>query len=110
MAMIDIVGIVGFVGQWFGLGNSKLTRPFNRILHFTTFVFACVETNQRNRGTGPAVVYVAATQYQQHPQYYPQHPQYDQNPGGMYQQAPPQHAYQQPQMPQQAYQQPEVKA
>jgi hypothetical protein len=56
-----------------------------------TFVISCVETHQRNRNSPPpAVVYVAATQYPQYPQYYPQQAQYVQNPGVMYQPAPPQ--------------------
>ena len=40
---------------------------WGRILHFTTFVIACVECSKRNRAN--SVVYVNASHYDQGPQY-----------------------------------------
>jgi hypothetical protein len=46
--------VFGWLLWWSGV--QGLTVVVDRILHFTTFVIACVETSKRNRGDN--VVYV----------------------------------------------------
>lgn len=43
-----------------------------RVIHFTLFVRACVETHQRNNLNGPAVMYVQQPMYYQPQPGYPQ--------------------------------------
>lgn len=72
---------------WVGDSGTDLVLTYYRILHFATFVIACVETNKRNRAKRqPQVVYVNGGS-----QYPPQYGQ--QGPGAMYSPASPEQVY-----------------
>jgi hypothetical protein len=64
------------------LGVQGLTLGVDRVLHFVTFIIACVETSQRN--SAKTVIYMPGTLYQV--------PQYVQ-PSVLYSPAPPQQVY-----------------
>jgi hypothetical protein len=72
-------------GRLVGSGVQELTLGVDSVLHFVTFIIACVETSQRN--SARTVIYMPGTLYQV--------PQYVQTgPSVLYSPAPPQPVYQ----------------